>query len=155
MKRLLLVALLLIAPACASHSAPTAVASVADVGSKIEDTAHLIFTTAVAFNVNQVKAPNGTLLVPTVAVDRVAIAVNKVGHVGLDLNAALTEYTADKSVGKDLTAAKLLIQQALNIVTQAMADIGKVIPAGTVQQIDSLITSVLSLAAQIKAGAGL
>jgi hypothetical protein len=158
MKRFLLIALILSTPLLAAcpKAPPTPVAAVADVGSKIEDTAHEIFTTAVAFNANGVQNPvTHTPLVPTAVVDQIALAVNKVGHVGLDLHAALLEYNADKAAGKDLTAAKLLVQQALNVVTNAMADIGKVLPAGTIQQVDTLITSVLSLVAQLKVSTGL
>lgn len=157
MKKLLLIALLLSTPMLAAcpKAPPTPVATVADVGAKIEDTAHEIFTTAVSFNVNHVSGPNGKLLVPTDVVDHIAIAVNKVGHVGIDLKVALDLYNTAKANGKDLTGAKLAVQQALNIVTQAMADVGKVLPAGTVQQIDTLISNVLGLVAQVKAGAGL
>lgn len=157
MKKLLLIALLLSTPMLAAcpKTPPTPVAAVADVGAKIEDTAHEIFTTAVSFNVNRVSGPNGTLLVPTDVVDHIAIAVNKVGHVGIDLKVALDLYNTAKANGKDLTGAKLAVQQALNIVTKAMADVGKVLPAGTVQQIDTLISNVLGLVAQVKAGAGL
>lgn len=157
MKKLLLLALLLSTPMLAAcpKAPPTPVAAVADVGAKIEDTAHEIFTTAKTFNANNVKAPNGTLLVSKDALDQIALAVNKVGHVGIDLKTGLDTYNAAKANGQDLTGAKLLIQKALGVVTDAMADVGKVLPVGTVQQIDSLITNVLSLVAQVKAGAGL
>lgn len=157
MKKLLLLALVLsCVSACATNPPPTPVASVANVGGQIEATAHTIFTTAVSLNQNQIQNPvSHALLVPTAAVDQVAIAVNKVGHLGIDLGNALDAYNLAKSGNKDLAEPRFAIQQLLNAVTQAMLDVGKAIPPGSVQQIDSLITTVMGLVAQFKVGTGL
>lgn len=157
MKKLILLALLLsFAPACATNPPPTAVASVANVGGQIEATAHTILTTAQSLNQNQIQNPvSHALLVPTAAVDQIAIAVFKVGHLGIDLGAALNTYNAAKLAKQDLTEPAFVVQQLLNLVTAAMLDVGKAIPPGTVQQIDTLVTAVMTLVAQFKTGVGL
>ena len=159
MKRFILIGLLLTAPvlaSCANNPPPTPVATVADVASKIEDTAHEILTTAKTYHDSAVLNPiNSTLLVSTATLDTVALAVNKVGHVGLNLKTALDAYNVAKIAGMDLTAQRLAVQKLMQAVTDAMADVGKAIPNGTIQQIDTLVVQVLGLVAQVKTGVGL
>lgn len=158
MKRLLLIALLLSTPMLAAcpHNPPTPVAAVADVGGRIEDTAHEIFTAAYTYNKNQIVNPvTHNLLVPTPVVDQIAMAVNKVGHVGLDLNAALNAYNATKAAGKDPVAERAAVQRILDAVFAAMGDVQLALPPGIVTQIDELVVAVLKLVTTARAGVGL
>jgi len=151
MKRLLLLLTLATTmAACAPvHTGISPVADVANAGAKIEDSAHAIFVAARDTNA---AAPN---LVSRPALDQVAIAVNKIGHLGLDLKAALDAYNAAKTAGADLTAQRATVQQVLAALTQALQDVGKAIPPGTIQQVDQLATSILGVLSQVKAGVGL
>ena len=158
MKRLLLVALLLSTPLLAGcpKNPPTAVATIADTGGRIEDTAHEIFTAVVTYNKNQnVNPVTHNLLVPTPVVDQIAIAVNRIGHVGLDLNAALLAYNQTKAAGKDPVLERLAVQRLLDAVFSAMGDVQKALPPGVVTQIDELVVTVLKLVNTARAGVGL
>lgn len=113
------------------------VADVANAGGKIEETAHVILTTAVSSQ----KAG----VIPETAVDLVAIAVNRIGHLGLDLNAALGQYNKIKAAGGDVTAQRSLVSQTMALLTQTLADVGKAIPEGTVKTIDDAVSAILSI----------
>lgn len=133
---------------CASiHTNVSPVADVANAGAKIEDSAHAIFVSA--------QSAEASKLITRVQLDTVAIAVNKIGHLGLDLKASLDAYNVVKAAGKDLTVQRSAVQQVLAAITQAMADVGKAIPPGTVQQVDQLATSILGVVAQVQVGVGL
>lgn len=125
------------------------VADIANAGGKIEEAAHTIFTTVVQIRQT---SPN---LISQQATDQVAIAVNKIGHTGLILNAALSSYNSAKAAGSDLTAQKATIQQILGTVSEAMTDVGKALPPGTIQTIDALVNTIVDLVLQIKTGVGL
>lgn len=123
------------------------VADVANAGTKIEDTAQLIFTTA-----SQAQA---AALISRTALDTVALAVNKVGHIGIDLNATLGAYNQAKAAGSDLTAQRAAVQTVLSTIEQSMADVGTAIPRGTLADIDNAATSILTIVAEVKGTVGL
>lgn len=134
--------------ACASiRTNVSPVADVASAGSKIEDGAHAILVAA--------QSAEASKLITRAQLDTVALAVNKIGYLGLDLKAGLDDYNSLKSAGKDLSGIRSGLQQVLATLTQTMQDIGKAIPPGTIQQVDQLATSVLGVIAQVKLGVGL
>lgn len=138
-------------PACAG-SLKTNVSPVADIanaGGKIEESGQAIYKAVVQAHD---LTPN---LVSQAIEDDVAIAVNKLGHGGLTLNAALTTYNAVKAAGGDLTKERAAVQQALGVVTQFLTEIGKALPTGTLQTVDTIVNTVLVTVAQVKIGAGL
>lgn len=159
MKRIVLVLLLLSTPAlhgCAGNKPPTAVASVADIGAKIEMTVHEIFTAAQTYNHNQVTNPvTHKLLVDTPTVDQIALVTFKIGHAGIDLDNALEAYNAAKAAGKDPAAQRAVVLQILDTVFAAMGDVQKALPPGVVGQIDQLVVSVLTIVQQARNGVGL
>ncbi len=154
--RVLALACVLISAGAASAACPaqiktnvSPVADIANAGGKIEQTGHQIFTSVVKAH----DASPG--LVSQQVEDGVALAVNKLGHVGLDLDAALGAYNAAKAAGGDLTAQRAAVVKILATVEQAMADVGKVLPPGTIQTVDALVTDVLTAVATVKLGVGL
>jgi molybdopterin converting factor small subunit len=131
---------------CGSH-VKTGVSPTADVrnaAGKIEETGHTIFTTVVKLRQDM---PNQ---VSQQSADTVAMAVNRLGHVGLDLNKALDAYLATKAATQDSTQTRAAVQAILGSVNDAMAEVGKALPPGTFQQIDLLVQQVLSLVLQIR-----
>jgi len=158
MKKVLLLLLLCSTPLLAAcpHTPPTPVAVIADTGGRIEDTAHEIYTAAYTYNKNQIVNPvTHNLLVPTPVVDQIAMAVNKVGHVGLDLNAALLSYNQVKASGQDPVTQRAAVQRLLDSVFSAMGDVQRALPPGIVTQIDELVVAVLKLVTQVKGQVGL
>ena len=119
------------------------VADIANAGGKIEDSGQAIFQATIKSTA------------PQKAKDDVAIAVNKLGHVGLTLNGALAAYNAAKAAGTDLTAVRAAVLQALGVVSTFLTDIGKALPPGTLQTVDALASTILSIVAQVKVGVGL
>ena len=144
MKHILL-AFLLCMPACGARikTNVSPVADIANAGGKIEDSGQAIFKAVVASNVPQ-----------TVKND-VALAVNKLGHAGLTLNASLTAYNTAKAAGPNTAAEKLAVQQALATVQDFLTNINKALPPGTLQEVDSLVNVILDAVAQVKLGVGL
>ena len=143
MKYLILV-LALSFSACASvNTGVSPVADIANAGGKIEETGQAIFQATIKSTV------------PQTAKDAVALAVNKLGHVGLTLNNALTAYNSVKAAGGDLTAQRAAVQQALAVVSQFLSDIGKALPTGTLQAVDTLVGVIVDTVVQVKAGVGL
>lgn len=142
-------------PACALSNPPqTKVATVADVATKIQQSATVILHAA--RDANAIILPStGRPLVSRQQLDDVAIAVNKVGHLGLVVKSALDDYNAVKTAGGDLTAQRAVVQKAIGDVSAAMTAVGKAIPNGTLQSVDEAVTTVLGLVAQVKAGVGL
>ena len=129
---------------CASvNTGISPVADIANAGGKIEDSGQAIFQAPIQSTV------------PQAAKDAVAIAVNKLGHVGLTLNAALTAYNQVKAAGGDLTAQRAAVQQALATVSQFLIDIGTALPTGTLQAVDTIVTTIVTTVAQVKLGVGL
>ena len=84
-----------------------------------------------------------------------AIAVNKLGHAGVTLNAALTAYNTAKAAGADLNAQRAAVQQSLAIVQTFLTDIGKSLPTGTLQTVDTLVNVIIDVVTQVKLGVGL
>lgn len=125
------------------------VADIANAGGKIEDSGQAIFQATI-----KARAASPTI-VSQQAADDVAIAVNHLGHAGLDLNVALTAYNVAKAAGGDLALQKFNVQKELNIVNQFLTDIGKALPAGTLQAVDLIVTTVLQVIADVKVGVGL
>lgn len=119
-------------------------ADVRNAAGKIEETGHTIFTTTVQLRKDM---PDR---VPQQAADQVAMAVNRLGHVGLDLNKALDAYLAAKAATQDVTQTRAAVQTILASVNDAMAEVGKALPPGTFQQIDVLVQQVLGLVLQIR-----
>ena len=140
------------AAACGGVKVATGVSPVADIanaGGKIEDTGQAIFQAVI-----QARTASPTI-VPQSAADAVAIAVNKLGHVGVALNGALTAYNTAKAAGSDTTQQKLAVQQVLTTVTSFLTDVGKALPAGTLATVDTLINTIIDIVAQVKLGVGL
>jgi hypothetical protein len=143
-------------PACASvqtHVSP--VADIANAAGKVEESAHVILVEAQ--KANQIPNPlkPGELLVNRGNLDRVAIAVNKLGHLGLDLDAALGDYNAAKAAGKDLTAVRAVVSKALADISTALGDVGEAIPNGTLAAVDQAVGSILGILATVKGVVGL
>ena len=130
--------------ACASvNTGISPVADIANAGGKIEDTGQAIFKATIQSTV------------PQTAKDSVALAVNKLGHEGVTLNNALSAYNAVKASGGNLTAQRAAVQQALGVVSQFLTDIGKALPAGTLQAVDTLVAVIVDTVVQVKSGVGL
>jgi hypothetical protein len=125
------------------------VADIANAGGKIEDTGQSIFQAVVAAH-----NASPTTVSQTIE-DNVALAVNKLGHGGLTLNTALTAYNVAKAAGSDLTAQRAAVQTALVAVNDFLTSINKALPVGTLQTVDALVNTVLSIVAQVKVGVGL
>ncbi len=119
------------------------VADIANAGGKIEDSGQAIFQATIKSTV------------PQNVKNDVALAVNKLGHVGLTLNGALAAYNAAKAAGTDLTAVRAAVLQALGVVSTFLTDIGKALSPGTLQTVDALASTILSIVAQVKVGVGL
>lgn len=135
---------------CATvHTNVSPVADIANAGAKLQESAHVIFESAKTANAT-INPSTGQPIVSRPALDQVAMAVNKVGHLGLDLKAALDAYNAAKAAGADLTAQRAVVGQVLNALTQALQDIGRAIPPGIVQQIDQAASVILGVIAQVK-----
>ncbi len=130
---------------CGAHvkTGVSPVADIANAGGKIEESGQAIFQAVIKSDV------------PQATKDAVAIAVNKLGHAGLDLNAALTAYNTAKAAGKDLTAQRATVQQGLALVNDFLTQVGKVLPLGTLQTVDALVNVILDTVVQIKVGVGL
>jgi hypothetical protein len=138
--------------ACGGVKIATGVSPVADIanaGGKIEESGQAIFQAVVKAN-----AATPTIVTNKIE-ENVAIAVNRLGHAGLLLNAALTSYNAAKAAGTDLTAQKAAIQSELLIVDQFLTDIGRALPAGTLQTVDALVNVIVDAVLQVKTGVGL
>jgi hypothetical protein len=159
MKRTLIVLPLLAAllggaslPAC-SHvkTNVSPVADVANAGGMIEDSAHAILVAAQRGNATI--QPNGQPLVSRQALDDVALAVNRIGHLGLDLGAALNAYNAAKAAGSDTSAQKAAVQLVLASLNQALTDIGHAIPNQTIAAVDDGVNNILSILAQVRGAA--
>ena len=136
---------------CGAHvkTGVSPVADIANAGGKIEESGQAIFQAVI-------KAREATPgIVAQKTADDVAIAVNKLGHAGLDLNAALTAYNATKAAGKDLTAQKAVIQTELKLVEDFLTQIGKSLPPGTLQTVDALVNVIVNMVLQVKVGVGL
>ncbi len=135
-------------PACATfHAAPTPVAGVADIASRIEDSA----VTLLQYTVTAQKQG----LVSEAQVDVVAIAVDKIGRAGLDLRIALDDYKAVKAAGKDVSAQLANVQRIVGDINTSLALIGKAIPSGTVATIDQAVVAIVNILATIQIGATL
>lgn len=131
--------------ACPAHIATgvSPVADIANAGGKVEDSGQAIFKAVVASTA------------PQPVKNDVALAVNKLGHAGLLLNASLGAYNQAKAAGSDLTQQKLAIQSELGIVSQFLTDINKALPPGTLQEVDALVNIIINAVLQIKTGVGL
>lgn len=125
-----------------TNVSPTA--DVRNLAGKIEETGHTIFTTVVKQNKLTPELVSDQVLVD------VSLAVNKLGHIGLTLNKALDAYLAAKSAGGDLTTQRDVVMQILDTINDAMADVGKALPPGRLQTIDTLANAVLGFVIQIK-----
>lgn len=130
---------------CGAHvkTGVSPVADIANAGGKIEESGQAIFKATIASTV------------PQSAKDQVAIAVNKLGHAGLDLNVALNAYNTAKAAGKDLTAQRATIQQGLALVQDFLTQVGKALPPGTLQAVDALVAVIVNTVLQVKVGVGL
>lgn len=139
------------APACA-HNPPTAVAAVADVATRLVDSASTLLDQAQAAAA-LTNPSTGKPFITRAQLDTVALAVNATGRGGLALRVALDDYNAAKTAGRDLSSQKVVVQKIVADITGAMQSVGKAIPAGTVAAIDQAIAGVFSLLVQVKAGA--
>jgi hypothetical protein len=154
----LLCLLLLTGPVFAScagnNPPPTAVASVADVGTKIEQSGTVILHAAETANAAVVPS-TGKPLITRQQLDDVAIGVNKLGHLGLALKYSLDDYNVVKAAGGDLTVVRAGVLKAVNDLTAAMNVITKALPAGTLKTVDDAVTDIFGFIADVKASAGL
>lgn len=140
----------LAAPACGiltKSAAPTPVAAVADAGSKIVASATELL--------NDAKVAKADGLISEDQLDKVAIVVDKVGHLGIDLEANLEAYSAAKNTGKDISAIRDAVLKSLDSLNQTLADLGKAIPSGTISKIDQVILTISAAIINIKGGLGL
>jgi hypothetical protein len=133
------------------HTAPTTVASIADTATKIEQSANVVLKAAQSANAVIVPS-TGKPLVSNAQLDLVAAAVYKIGQLGTVLDSVLADYSAAKAAGKDISAQKAVVLKTIGDIGTALADIGKAIPSGTLQQIDQGIATAFDLIAAIKAG---
>lgn len=133
-------------------SAPTPVAAVADVATKIEQSANVALHSADMATSTPNPLKPGTMLVTRAQLDQVALLVDKVGRGGQLLASALRDYSAVKAAGGDLTAQRANIQQIIADLTTALNSIGTVIPSGTVAAIDQAVNDIIGLIVQVKAG---
>lgn len=137
-KSAVLISLLTFTPACgatiASHP-PTAVAAVADIGTRVEKSAGALLVVAVNARAD------GFITEPQL--DQVALSVDKIGNLGLDLKAELDNYTLLKAASKDLTLARAAIIKTEGDLVSTLNDVGLSIPSGTVATIDKAISDVL------------
>jgi hypothetical protein len=90
-------------------------------------------------------------LVSTGQLDRVAIYCDKLGRLGTDLSNGLKSYKAAKAAGTDSTAFASNIKALVAEAVQALQDIGKEVPKGTLSTIDEAITDGLAVYATIRA----
>jgi hypothetical protein len=153
LRRITLVALLL-AISCAGNPPPTPVANLADTATKIQQSANVILHATQAAN-STVVPSTGKPLVSRQVLDDVALQVNKIGRLGLGLRAALDDYNRVKAAGKDPTAQRIAIQQALADLTTSLNVVGAAVPKGIVADVDQAVTAILGFIAQIKGGVGL
>lgn len=129
--------------ACAS-APPTKVAQIADVAAKVELSAGALL--------KQAQQAQAAGLITRTQLDVVALAVDKIGRLGLDLQSGLSDYNAAKTAGADTTKQAAVVNKIVADITQALADVGKAIPNGTVAAIDQAAVQVLGLVVQIKGG---
>lgn len=140
-------------PACAS-APPTKVAAVADIGAKLEASAGALLSQAQTASAT-VNPATGRTFISRDQLDVVAIAVDKVGRMGLLLEAGLRDYNAAKAAGGDTSSLVIVVQQTVADITSALNVIGKSIPNGTVASIDQAIGSVFSIIAQARVAVSL
>jgi hypothetical protein len=137
---------------CGGVKIATGVSPTADIrnaAGKVEESGQAILQAAI-------KARNASPnIVSQQALNDVTLAVNKLGHAGLDLNAAIDVYLQAKAAGTDLTAQKMVIQKGLDTVNSFLTDIGKALPPGTLQAVDALVNVIIDAVLQIKTGVGL
>lgn len=154
-RRPLIAILALLVVSCSSNPPPTPVASVADVATKIEQSANVILHATEAGTMVIVPS-TGKPLISRDQLDVVALAINRLGHLGITLKTALDDYNAVKAAGSDLTAQRIAVQQILVDVSAALNGINKAIPMGTLQAVDGAINTIFTIIASVKgAGAGL
>jgi hypothetical protein len=140
---------LALAVTLACHAQLTPVGNVANIAGEIVQSADTMVKTAASLHAS----------VPTVMTDNrlaaVAIAGDKIGREGQDLQAALTAYNAMKAAGSNTVQQAQGINTLLAAITQALSDVGMQIPNGTLSQIDQAVATIVGLVAQIRAGVGL
>ena len=144
-KQMLIAVALLGLVACKPNLTP--VAQIANVAGQIEATADTIVLAAA-------KAQQTNLLT-TQQLAAVAIIGDIIGRTGKNLDAGLVAYNAAKAAGNDTTKLAVAIQQEIGVIVNALSDLGKQIPNGTVQAIDQGVVTILGLVAQVKAGLAL
>lgn len=125
------------------------VADIANAGAKIQETAHVIFESAKTANAT-INPSTGQPLVSRSALDQVAMAVNKVGYLGLDLKASLDAYNAAKAAGADLTRQATAVRAILDALCDTMHDVGAAIPPGIIKTIDDAAATILGIIAQVR-----
>lgn len=125
------------------------VADIANAGGKIEDSGQAIFQATIKA---RAATPN---LVPQKVANDVALAVNKLGHAGLTLNAALTAYNVEKAAGRDVTAQRDAIQQGLAVVERFLTDITVAVPANIIPTVNQLLNTIIDAVTTIRLGTGL
>lgn len=140
--------------ACASTAPPpTKAAAVADNATKVEQSANVILHAAQQGNSDIL--PSGRPLISNDALVAVALAVNKIGHLGIDLKSALADYAAALKAGADVGAQRAVATKVLADIATTLADIGKAIPSGTLSAIDQAVTDILFVLNLVKGGLGL
>lgn len=133
--------------ACGPKTVRTNVSPVADVanaGGKIQESAHVILVTA--------KSAHDQKLISDGALGITAIAVNKIGELGLDLKLSLDAYNVAKKAGSDTAKQKEAVNAVLTAMTATLADVGKAIPSGVLRRIDEAASTILQLIALTKGG---
>lgn len=135
--------ILTLTPACAIFTkAPTPISVTADVASRVEASAGQLLQIAVtARQSNQITQDQ---------LDQVALGVDRIGRLGLDLRSELNDYSNLQAAGKDLTTIKSLIGQTQSNLINTLTDLGVKVPASTSASVSNAITSIISIVASLQ-----
>lgn len=151
MKSLALVfALAFVMSGCAANLTPAA--AVADTATKAIQSASIILKTAQTAHA-QINPMNGKPVVSTAQLDQVALVADKLGRVGSLLSKTLSDYQSAKAAGTSTVALVAGIQSLVGDAMNALNEIGKAVPNGTVAAIDHAVAQAFGLYAQIRAAA--
>ena len=127
---------------CHAHLTP--VGNLANVAGQIVDTADRLLTLA--------EQQHGLHVVTDQQLAAVAVACDRIGREGQTLKAGIDAYTTAKTAGGDVSVQKAAITALVQDIAEAVGQIGRAIPSGTVQQIDTLVSNILDFVAQIRQG---
>jgi hypothetical protein len=129
---------LAVSPACVHFSkAATPEQKVADVVSKVESSATQLLKIAQTAQTDGVISKD--------QLDHVALAVDKIGHLGVDLNVELQDYSKLKAAGKDVAKVVALIDTTKANLLTTLSDLGVNFPPSVKAGIDTVVNIIISL----------